>query len=35
MINFYYKTKRIRCDLAITASSNASLVCTSGTRTYI
>nr|DAL65023.1 MAG TPA_asm: hypothetical protein [Caudoviricetes sp.] len=35
LINFYYKTKRIRCDFAITTSSNASLICTSSTRTYI
>nr|DAT27266.1 MAG TPA: hypothetical protein [Caudoviricetes sp.] len=35
LINLYYETKRIRCNLSITTSSDASLICTSGARTYI
>nr|DAM05245.1 MAG TPA: hypothetical protein [Caudoviricetes sp.] len=35
LINLYYKAKRIRCNLSIATSSNASLICTSSTRTYI
>nr|DAH97291.1 MAG TPA: hypothetical protein [Bacteriophage sp.] len=35
LINFNYKTKRIRCNLSVAASSNTSLICTSCSGTYI
>nr|DAO24269.1 MAG TPA: hypothetical protein [Caudoviricetes sp.] len=35
LVNFYYKTKRVRCNISVAASSNAGLVCSSGSRTYV